>query len=81
MKRKLKKAVILIFIAFLLNDICSYIKAFIQIGKFEITQVGFFVSRVDIYDVYNSSLIYILFVMSVYFVTHYFKDETRDDYY
>lgn len=78
MKRKLKRIGILIFLVLLLDDICRYITAFIEINDISIVHFGTFGSSItDSIFIVHKSIIYIMVLMAYYFVTHYFRKEKK----
>lgn len=78
MKFKLKKLSMLIFVALFINDVCQYIKVFVDIKKIDLQFLGLFASKIEgETTIYNVSCIYLFIFMGLYFITHFFRRERK----
>ena len=77
MIERIKRFTILVFGAFIISDICSYIRYAIKHDSFKINDYYGIYTKMSCGNIYNLATIYILSVCVIYFIFNFFKKERQ----
>lgn len=70
-----KRAVLVAFLVLLTNDISRLVNMYLKNGSPKLVSFSFFYSSFENFKIFHLSLMYMLAVMTIYFIFNFFKKE------
>ncbi len=77
MVTRIKRFVVLVFVAFLISDACSYIDYAISNKSFKMLDFYGIYSKMSYGNIYNLAIIYFFIVCVIYFLFNFFRKENN----
>lgn len=71
---RIKRFISIVFIAFIVSDICRYVRYYVKNDSFKILNFRIYSTTMSETRIFNLAIIYFVIVSTIYFIFNFFKN-------